>query len=164
MIDLDVTLGDNVTIFKEELVNIFGCHIDDNSFIGPFVEITRGVRIGKNCIVESHSFICTGVSLEDDVFIGHGVMFVNDLYPRTHRHVEYKETHVGKGASIGTGSTIIGGITLGSYCVTGAGAVVTKDVADYSIVAGNPAEEIRRFTNYEEMYMYMTKKQKTSSQ
>jgi UDP-2-acetamido-3-amino-2,3-dideoxy-glucuronate N-acetyltransferase len=159
MIDNDVILGNNVKIFDEKLVNIFGCDIGDNSFIGPFVEITRGVKIGVNCIIQSHSFICTGVTIEDGVFIGHGVMFVNDLFPRTNRHVEYRNTLVKAGASLGTGSVIVGGVTLGKYCVVGAGAVVTKDVSDYSINAGNPACELRRFSDYEEMSAYMSVKQ-----
>jgi acetyltransferase-like isoleucine patch superfamily enzyme len=161
MIDSDVILGKNVRIFNSDLVNLFGCRIGDNSFIGPFVEITRGVSVGSSCIIESHSFICTGVTIEDDVFVGHGVMFVNDLFPRTSRHVEYRETLVREGVSLGTGSVIIGGISLGRYAVVGAGSVVTKDVRDYSIVAGNPAREIKRFVDNKEMFAYIQSKQKS---
>lgn len=161
MIDDDVVLGKNVKIFDENLVNIFGCEIGDDSFVGPFVEITRGVKIGKKCIVESHSFLCTGVTLEDDVFIGHGVMFVNDLYPRTHRHVEYVNSYLKKGCCIGSNATIIGA-TIGQYAVIGAGAVVSKDVEDFSIYAGSPARKIKQFNNYEEMFEFMQSRQKSS--
>lgn len=111
--------------------------------MGPFVEIARGVKTGRKCLIESHSFLCTSVTLEYEVFIGHGVMFVNDLYPRTHRHVEYIPTEIKKGASIGSNATVICGVTIGKYAVVGAGAVVTKDVDDFSIVAGNPAKKVK---------------------
>ena len=159
MIDNDVILGKNVRIFDPDLVNIFGCEIGDNSFVGPFVEITRGVRIGKNCIIESHSFICDSVTLEDDVFISHGVMFTNDLYPRTDRHVEYLKTLVCQGASIGTNSTIVPGVVIGRHSVVGAGAVVTRDVSDFSIVAGNPARMIKQFSGLEELKEYIRTRQ-----
>lgn len=161
MIDSNVQLGKNVRIFDKDLVNIFGCEIGDNTFIGPFVEITREVKIGKKCIIESHSFICTGVTIEDDVFIGHGVMFVNDLYPRTHRHVEYMKSYLKKGCCIGSNATIIGA-TIGTFAVIGAGAVINKNVEDYSIYAGNPAKKIRQFNNYDEMFAFMQSKQKSA--
>lgn len=162
MIDADVRLGRNVRIFDPNLVNIFGCVIGDETFVGPFTEITRGVVIGRKCLIESHSFLCTGVTLEDDVFIGHGVMFVNDLYPRTHRHVVYPATLVRRGGSIGSNATIIGGVTVGEYAVVGAGAVVTRDVPDFAIVAGNPATVRKRFDDYAQMLRYMQDRQETA--
>jgi len=159
MIDDDVLLGNNVVIYNPQLVNIFGCKIGDNSFVGPFVEITRNTIIGKNCIIESHSFLCDSVYLEDDVFISHGVMFTNDLYPKVGVHVKYLKTIIKKGASIGTNATIIAGVTVGQYSIIGAGAVVTKNVEDYSIYAGNPARLLKKFISKEEMYKYMRKKQ-----
>ncbi len=160
MIDSDVQLGKNVKIYNKDQVNIFGCIIGDNSFVGPFVEITRNTVIGKNCIIESHSFLCDSVTLEDDVFIGHGAMFTNDLYPIVGTKVEYLKTLVKRGVSIGTNATIVGGVTIGEYSVIGAGAVVTKDVDDYSIYAGNPAKKLRGFKNKEELIAYMRSKQK----
>lgn len=162
MIDPDVVLGRNVRIFDEKLVNIFGCSIGDETFVGPFVEITRGATIGRKCLIESHSFICTGVVLEDEVFVGHGVMFVNDLYPRTHRHVDYIPTLVKKGASIGSNATIICGVSIGEYAVVGAGAVVTRDLQPFTIYAGNPARKLKQFANYEEMFAYMSSRQKSA--
>ncbi len=159
MIDSDVKLGAGVRIFDPALVNIFGCEIGDDTFVGPFVEITRGVVIGKKCLIESHSFICTGVTIEDEVFVGHGVVFVNDQYPRTHRHVVYPDTRVRRGASIGSNATIIGGTTIGDYAVVGAGAIVTRDIPAYAIAAGNPARVRRQFANYEEMLAYMKARQ-----
>jgi len=159
MIDSNVKLGKNVRIFSRELVNIFDCQIGDDTFVGPFVEITRGVTIGKKCKIESHSFICTAVKIEDEVFIGHGVMFTNDLYPRVDRQVRYLPTIVGRGASIGSNATIVAGVSIGEYAVIGAGATVTRDVASYSIVAGNPARVKRQFESYDEMRAYMTSKQ-----
>ena len=149
MIDPDVVLGANVKIFAPELVNLFGCTIGDSTFIGPFVEITRGVKIGKRCLIESHSFICDGVCIGDDVFLGHGVMFTNDLYPATFRQVERKKTFVGDHASLGSNSTIIGGVRIGDHAIIGAGAVVTKDVPDFAIAVGNPARVRRQFNNHE---------------
>jgi|ERR1044071_9396228 acetyltransferase-like isoleucine patch superfamily enzyme len=159
MIDADVKLGKDVRIFNRDLVNIFGCEIGDGTFIGPFVEITRNVKVGRNCIIESHSFICDSVALEDDVFIGHGAMFVNDLYPFIGRQVAFKPTEVKKRASIGTNATIIGGVTIGEYAVVGGGAVVTKDVPAYSIVAGNPARILKKFGGSQELIEYMNSKQ-----
>lgn len=162
MIDSDVVLGRDVVIFDRGLVNIFGCEIGDESFIGPFVEITRGVVIGRYCKIESHSFICDSVALGDGVFVGHGVMFTNDLYPRTDRHVVYLPTIVGEGVSIGSNATIIAGVTIGAHAVIGAGAVITKDVAAFSIVAGNPARVLREFADLAALRAYVTARQATS--
>ena len=159
MIDPDTVLGKNVNIYNSEQVNIYGCCIGDRSFVGPFVEITRGVVIGTDCRIMSHSFLCTDVTLENSVFIGHGVMFTNDLYPRTDRHVEYLPTMVGKHASIGTNATIIAGVTIGAHAVVGAGAVVTKDVPAYSIVAGNPARVRKQFSSESELMNYIRNRQ-----
>jgi UDP-2-acetamido-3-amino-2,3-dideoxy-glucuronate N-acetyltransferase len=159
MIDKDVLLGRDVRIFDEKLVNIFGCSIGEGSFVGPFVEITRNTVIGRNCIIESHSFICDSVTLEDDVFIGHGVMFTNDLYPRVKVAVDFFKTLLKKGCSIGSNATIIAGIIIGEYSVIGAGAVVVKDVPPYSIVAGNPAKIIRQFKSFEEITTYIRNRQ-----
>ena len=159
MIDDDVILGKNVRIFNTDLVNIYGCKIGDNSFIGPFVEITRNTVIGKNCIIESHAFLCDSVTLEDNVFVSHGAMFTNDLYPKVGVRVKYLPTLVKEWASIGTNATIIAGVTIGEYSVVGAGAVVTKDVPDFSIVAGNPARVIRQFNSSQELINYFRSKQ-----
>jgi len=163
MLDNDVILGKGVKIFNPEQVNIFGCKIGEDSFVGPFVEITRNVIIGKNCIIESHSFLCDSVILEDEVFIGHGAMFTNDLYPMVGTHVEYLKTIVKKGASIGTNATIIAGVTIGKYSVIGAGAVVTKDVECYSIYAGNPAKKLKQFNSKEKIVNYFRSNQKSSN-
>ncbi len=142
----NVKVGQNVRIFN--FVNAYGCSIDDGSKIGAFVEIQKGVFIGKNCKISSHSFLCEGVHIEDNVFIGHGVMFTNDLFPRAtnadgsqQTEADWKviETHVMKGASIGSNATILAGITIGENALVGAGAVVTKDVPANTIVAGSPA-------------------------
>mgnify|MGYP001572290628 CR=1 FL=1 len=162
MIDDDVIMGEGVKIYNPEQVNIFGCVIGDRSFIGPFVEITRGVVIGPDCKVESHSFLCTDVTLENNVFIGHGVMFTNDLYPRTDRHVIYLPVKVGAYASIGSNATIVAGIDIGEHAVVGAGSVVTKDVPKFSIVAGNPAKVLREFASLKELKAYFHKKQETA--
>src|SRR5205809_405369 len=143
MIDNDAVLGQGVVIFDKNLVNIYGCSIGDDTFIGPFVEITRGVSIGRRCKIESHAFVCTGVRIDDDVFIGHGVVFTNDLYPMSTRHVAPRETCVGKGASIGSNATVVGGVAIGHHVIIGAGAVVTTDVPALTIVAGNPARVLR---------------------
>lgn len=162
MIDDDVVLGPGVRIFDPTLVNLFGCVIGAESFVGPFTEITRGVVVGCRCIIESHSFLCTGVTLEDDVFIGHAAVFVNDLYPRVDRHVVYPPTLVRRGASIGSNATVIGGVTVGRYAVVGAGSVVTRDVPDLAVAAGNPARVLRRFDDYEAMLRYMRDRQETA--
>jgi len=145
----NVTLGTNVRIFRPDLVNIYGCQIDDDSTVGPFVEIQSGVVIGKRCKISSHSFLCEGVTLEDEVFVGHGVMFTNDIYPRSTNSDgtmkagddwELVETRIKKRAGIGSNATILAGITIGENTIIGAGAVVTKDVPDYAIVVGVPAK------------------------
>jgi UDP-2-acetamido-3-amino-2,3-dideoxy-glucuronate N-acetyltransferase len=147
----DVRLGKDVKIFA--LVNLYGCSIGDNSKIGTFVEIQKGVEIGKNCKISSHTFICEGVTIEDDVFIGHNVTFINDLYPRStaadgalQTEADWKvvPTFVRKGASVGSSATILAGVTVGEGAIVGAGAVVTKDVPARTIVAGNPARVLRK--------------------
>jgi len=160
MIDNNVILGKNVKIFNPEQVNIFGCIIGDESFVGPFVEITRNTTIGNNCVIESHAFLCDSVILEDHVFISHGAMFTNDLYPNVGVHVEYLQTIVKRWASIGTNATIIAGITIGEYSVVGAGSVVTKDIPPFSIAAGNPARVLKQFNSVEEIQNYFRSKQK----
>ena len=146
----DVRLGKNIQIYA--FVNLYGCIIEDNTKIGTFVEIQKGSKIGKNCKISSHSFICEGVTIEDGVFIGHNVTFINDAYPRsTNEHGELQTeddwvcvpTLIKKGASIGSSSTILCGVTIGENALVGAGSVVTKDVPDETIVAGNPARHIR---------------------
>lgn len=159
MIDSDVLLGKNVRIFNPDLVNIFGCVIGDDSFVGPFVEITRGVVIGRGCTIESHSFICTGVTIGDSVFLGHGVMFVNDLFPWPGKKVQFLPVNIGDHAIVGTGAIIIGGVSIGQHAVVGAGSVVTKDVPMCSIVAGNPARVVRQFSNKDDIHSYMLGKQ-----
>jgi acetyltransferase-like isoleucine patch superfamily enzyme len=145
-----VTLGTNVVI--RDFVNLYGCVIGDNSRIGTFVEIQKGVVIGKNVKVSSHSFICSGVTIEDDVFIGHNVSFINDRYPRatTQGRPQTDEdwveipTVVKRGASIGTSATILCGVTVGEEAIVGAGSVVTRDVPPRTTVVGNPARIVRR--------------------
>lgn len=146
----DVKLGREVAIFH--FVNLYGCEIGDGSKIGSFVEIQKGVKVGRNCKVSSHTFICEGVTIEDEVFIGHGVNFINDNYPRattasgtlqTENDWRVTPTVVERGASIGTSATILAGVRVGAGAIVGAGAVVTKDVPARAIVAGNPASVIR---------------------
>lgn len=145
----DVRLGEGVRLHA--FVNLYGCEVGDESRIGCFVEIQKGVKIGARCKISSHSFICEGVTLEDGVFIGHGVMFVNDRRPRAvgmdgellaDGDWEMLPTLVRKGASIGSGCTILGGIEIGEHAMIGAGSVVTKDVPAHATVAGNPARRI----------------------
>jgi len=147
----DVKLGKNVKIFS--FVNLYGCEIGDNTKIGTFVEVQKKAFIGRNCKISSHTFICEGVHIEDNVFIGHNVTFINDLYPRaatsegklqTDEDWEVVPTFVKKGASIGSSATILAGVTIGEKAIVGAGAVVTKDVPPYSVVAGNPARVLRK--------------------
>jgi UDP-2-acetamido-3-amino-2,3-dideoxy-glucuronate N-acetyltransferase len=144
----DVLLGDGVVIFHPELVNLYGCRVGDLTRIGAFVEIQKNASIGARCKISSHSFICEGVTIEDEVFIGHGVMFTNDRFPRAttgdgalQSEADWAviETRVCQGASIGSNATILPGIVIGKYAMIGAGAVVTREVKDYAIVAGNPA-------------------------
>jgi acetyltransferase-like isoleucine patch superfamily enzyme len=142
----NVKVGKDVKIFN--FVNAYGCSIDDNSKVGAFVEIQKGATIGKNCKISSHTFICEGVHIADNVFVGHGVMFTNDLFPRatrpdggpqTEEDWTLVPTYVQKGASIGSNATIICGVTIGENAMIGAGSVVTKDVPANAVVAGNPA-------------------------
>ena len=147
----DVKLGRDVTIYN--FVNLYGCEIGDGSKIGSFVEIQKGARVGRNCKISSHTFICEGVTIEDEVFIGHGVIFVNDKYPRAtspggalQSYADWKvvPTVVKRGASIGSGVTILCGVTIGEGALVGAGAVVTDDVPAKATVAGNPARALVR--------------------
>ncbi len=149
----NVKLGKDVKIF--DFVNLYGCSIDDNTKIGTFVEIQKNASIGKNCKISSHTFICEGVYIEDNVFVGHNVTFINDKHPRsvnedgtmqTESNWEVIETFVKKGASIGSSSTILCGVTIGENAIVGAGAVVTKDVPPNTIVAGVPAKVIKEIT------------------
>ncbi|HEY0404617.1 MAG TPA: acyltransferase [Pyrinomonadaceae bacterium] len=149
----DVKLGRDVAIYN--FVNLYGCEIGDGTKIGSFVEIQKGARIGRHCKVSSHTFICEGVYLEDEVFVGHNVSFINDKYPRATRaggglqtaaDWQVEPTVVRRGASIGTGATILGGLEIGARAIVGAGAVVTKNVPPDSIVAGNPARVIKQTT------------------
>ena len=147
----DVHLADTVRIFLPEMVNLYGCTIGSETTIGPFVEIQRNVAVGARCKISSHSFICEGVTLEDEVFIGHGVMFTNDLFPRATTDEgrmqsaadwQVIRTRVKHRAAIGSNATILAGVTIGTQALVGAGAVVTHDVPDYAIVAGIPARVI----------------------
>ena len=147
----DVKLGKNVKILS--FVNLYGCEIGDHTKIGTFVEIQKNAVVGRNCKISSHTFICEGVIIEDNVFIGHNVTFINDLYPRatsvsgqlqTENDWKVIETYVKKGASIGSSTTILAGVTVGEFAVVGAGAVVTKDVPPHTVVAGVPATILRK--------------------
>lgn len=147
----DVVIAEGARIFH--FVNLYGCTIGENSKIGSFVEIQKGVRVGKNCKISSHSFLCEGVRIEDEVFIGHGVMFINDKRPRattesgalqTEADWIVEKTVVKRGASIGSNATVLGGVTIGERAIIGAGAVVTKDVPDGATVVGNPARLLRK--------------------
>jgi len=146
----DVRLGCNVKLSK--FINLYGCEIGDDTKIGAFVEVQKNAKIGKRCKISSHSFICEGVTVEDNVFIGHGVTFINDSYPRAtaaegrlQAEADWKvePTFVKKGASIGSGSTILSRLTIGENAIVGAGSVVVKDVPANAIVAGNPAQVLR---------------------
>ena len=146
----NVELGEDVLIHHPQLVNLYGCRIGRGSQIGPFVEIQKGAQIGRLCKISSHSFVCEGVTIEDEVFIGHGVKFINDLHPRAanegrlagEQDWQLVPTRVERGASIGSNATLLGGITVGRGALVGAGAVVTNDVAEYAVVAGVPAKVI----------------------
>ena len=156
-ITIDVILGKSVIL--NAFINLYGCQIGDNTKIGTFVEIQKGAKIGKNCKISSHTFICEGVTIEDNVFVGHNVTFINDLYPRattasgklqTDEDWTCIPTLVQKGASIGSSATLLSGITVGENAIIGAGSVVTKDVPPNTIVAGNPAKIIRRILTINE--------------
>ena len=147
----DVRLGQDVVIFHPELVNLYGCRIGDGTRIGSFVEIQKNATIGKNCKISSHSFICEGVEIEDEVFVGHGVKFINDLYPRAttgdgrlQGEADWKvlRTIVRAGASIGTNATILPNLTIGRGAMIGAAALVVTDVPDHAVVAGVPGRVI----------------------
>ena len=146
----DVKLGSGVKLSR--FINLYGCEIGDNTKIGAFVEIQKNATVGKNCKISSHTFICEGVKIEDNAFIGHNVAFINDSYPRataaggqlqTERDWKVEQTLVKKGASIGSGSTILSNVVIGENAIVGAGSVVTKDVPANTIVAGNPARVLR---------------------
>jgi acetyltransferase-like isoleucine patch superfamily enzyme len=150
----DVKLGKNVKLSK--FINMYGCSVGDDTKIGAFVEIQKNASIGNNCKISSHSFICEGVTIEDAVFIGHSVTFINDSYPRattgegqlqTEADWKVERTLIKKGASIGSGSTILANVTVGAGAIVGAGSVVTKDVPANAIVAGNPAKILRYVTD-----------------
>lgn len=147
----NVSAGENVK--WGSFINAYGCEIGDNSKVGAFVEIQKGAKIGKNCKISSHSFICEGVDIRDNVFIGHSVTFINDRYPKATNEDNSLQTEadwlcehtvVGEGASVGSGATILCGLTIGEKAIVGAGAVVTKNVAEGVIVAGNPARVIKK--------------------
>lgn len=148
----DVKLAERVEVFHPDLVNLYGCTVGHDTRIGAFVEIQRGVVIGALCKISSHTFICEGVTIEDDTFVGHGVMFINDRYPRSTAdgHLQGQDdwsvmpTLVRRGASIGSGAVILCGVTIGEGALIGAGAVVTRDVADHGTVAGVPARAMNR--------------------
>ena len=147
----DVKLGKDVRLAR--FINLYGCEIGDETKIGTFVEVQKNARVGKRCKLSSHTFICEGVTIEDNVFIGHGVMFINDRYPRattadgqlqTEADWKVEKTVVCRGASIGSGATILANVRIGENAIVGAGSVVTRDVPANSIVAGNPAKVLRR--------------------
>jgi acetyltransferase-like isoleucine patch superfamily enzyme len=149
----DVRLGEGVKL--SNFINLYGCEVGDYTKIGAFVEIQKNARVGKNCKISSHSFVCEGVTIEDGVFLGHGVTFINDLYPRattpdgelqTEKDWKVEATLVKRGASIGSGATILANLVIGENALVGAGSVVTRDVPDNAIVAGNPARFIRLVT------------------
>jgi UDP-2-acetamido-3-amino-2,3-dideoxy-glucuronate N-acetyltransferase len=157
-ISSNVILGESVLIYHPELVNLYGCKIGDNSRVGTFVEIQKNASVGKNCKISSHTFICEGVTIEDDVFVGHGVVFINDRYPRataagkpqTEADWSVIPTLVKRGASIGSGAVILCGVTIGEEAMIGAGAVVSHDVPDHTVVVGVPARLIREGIDHAE--------------
>ena len=154
----DVKLGANVKLAK--FINLYGCEVGENTKIGAFVEVQKNAKIGANCKISSHTFVCEGVTIEDDVFIGHGVTFINDIYPRatvaggalqTEADWAVAPTLIKRGASIGSGSTILANLTIGENAMVGAGSTVTKDVPANTIVAGNPARILRATENQPRM-------------
>jgi len=153
----DVKLGKDVRLAR--FINLYGCEIGDETKIGTFVEIQKNAVVGKRCKISSHTFICEGVTIEDGVFIGHGVMFINDSYPRattndgklqTEADWKVERTVIKRGASVGSGATILANVTIGEYALVGAGSVVTRDVPAYAVVAGNPAKILRYVEESEE--------------
>jgi acetyltransferase-like isoleucine patch superfamily enzyme len=149
-VSADVRLGKNVKLSK--FINLYGCEVGDQTKVGAFVEIQKNAKVGKNCKISSHTFICEGVTIEDDVFIGHNVAFINDTYPRattsdgqmqTEKDWKVEKTVIKKGASIGSGATILANVIVGENAIVGAGSVVTKNVPADTIVAGNPARVLR---------------------
>ena len=145
----DVDFGENVVVYP--FTNLYGCKIGDGTRIGPFVEVQRGAVIGANCKIQSHAFICDGVTIEDEVFVGHGVMFINDKYPqattesgelRTAEHWELQRTRIGRSASLGSGAVILGGLTIEEGALVAAGAIVTRDVQSGTTVVGSPARSM----------------------
>jgi UDP-2-acetamido-3-amino-2,3-dideoxy-glucuronate N-acetyltransferase len=149
----DVRLGNDIRLAP--FVNLYGCEVGDNTKIGAFVEIQKNAKVGRNCKISSHSFVCEGVTIEDNVFVGHGVIFINDLFPRatngngelqTEKDWRVEHTLVKKGASIGSGATILANVVIGENAMVGAGSVVTRDVPDNTVVAGNPAKVLRTLT------------------
>jgi acetyltransferase-like isoleucine patch superfamily enzyme len=149
----DVKLGSGVKLSR--FINLYGCEIGDNTKIGAFVEVQKNARIGRNCKISSHTFVCEGVTIEDNVFVGHGVMFINDSYPRataggrlqTEQDWQVEHTLVRAGASIGSGATILANVTIGENAMIGAGSVVTRDVPANAVVAGCPARLLRLMPN-----------------
>lgn len=146
----DVQLGTDVKL--SPFVNLYGCEIGDNTKIGAFVEIQKNAKVGRNCKISSHTFVCEGVTIEENVFVGHGVVFINDLFPRattaegelqTEKDWQMDRTLVKRGASIGSGATILANVVIGENAMVGAGSVVTRDVPDNAVVAGNPAKVLR---------------------
>jgi UDP-2-acetamido-3-amino-2,3-dideoxy-glucuronate N-acetyltransferase len=149
----DVKLGEGVKLSR--FINLYGCEVGDNTKIGAFVEVQKNASIGRNCKISSHTFVCEGVTIEDNVFVGHGVMFINDSYPRattpngelqTEQDWTVEPTLVRKGASIGSGATVLANVTIGENALVGAGSVVTRDVPAFAVVAGNPARVLRFVT------------------
>ena len=146
----DVTFGENVVVYS--FTNLYGCQIGDNTRVGPFVEIQQGARIGASCKIQSHAFICTGVDIGDEVFVSHGVLFINDKFPRATADGRLQDegdwellpTIVERGATLGSGAVVVGGVRIGRRALVGAGAVVTRDVEPGQVVVGNPARPLRR--------------------